>query len=114
MAIPAYQDYTNKAKLATAYGAGVKASEFVAEYYGKNQKVPANLREAGYVDTLPPTMGQIAINEKNGVIRIRMPDAGGLGGKSLVFEPSLAADKTITWKCSGIDISSHLLPKDCR
>lgn len=114
VAIPAYQDYLTKAKLAQAVSAGRGATATVEEYYYKTRSVPENLAQAGFA--LPPTatyVQSIEVNPKNAVVTLTLAIPAHVG-QTITFVPSLDKAKRIHWRCGSNDIGANLLPKDCR
>ena len=112
VAIPAYQDYVTRAKMAEAVAAGTNASEKVGDYYQKNDKVPASLEEAGYPMQRPQIVGKMSVDGE-GVVTLTMSSAPVLG-KTLKFVPTRGADNKITWTCMSEEIPNKWLPPKCR
>lgn len=113
IAIPAYQDYTTRAKINNVLTLGKTASGLVAAYYYENNAVPASLEEAGFSLTEPqPEIQDIGLYE-NGVIFITMKNKP-IEGKDLFFIPSFDANEKIVWTCASKDIRPQFLPIECR
>jgi Zn-dependent protease with chaperone function/type II secretory pathway pseudopilin PulG len=114
-AIPAYQAYIQKAKVASAYTVGRSAASRVEEYVLAHNAVPQTLAQAG-VEVRPadPSVEQVQLNSQNAELRVvtRLVSAHGQG--VFTFTPSLGADKRIVWDCRAEDIDPQALPKDCR
>jgi len=112
VAIPAYQDYTIKAKMSDVILSSDMAKSAVTEYYGAHHAIPANLEEAG----LPPgSFGKYVQDVKvmqNGavVVTTAIPN---LTGKSVIFVPSLDENQKLIWQCVTRDIPLKYLPPDC-
>lgn len=113
IAIPAYQDFTVRARMAEATAVGTKAAESVANYYYQHQEPPGTLAAAGFVAQLPPSIKEIGVNGKNGVVTVTMA-ARPIEGKTLLLVPSLDANMRINWKCLSHEIQDKYLPRDCR
>lgn len=113
IAIPAYQDYTIRARLMEASSVGNTAAESVANYVYQYQKIPSNLEDAGFVASLPSSVKKIDVNSEDGTVTITMATAPIEGG-SLLLLPSLDANNKITWKCMSQDIPARYLPRQCR
>jgi Zn-dependent protease with chaperone function/type II secretory pathway pseudopilin PulG len=113
VAIPAYQDYTVRAKIAGALAVGNQATAQVAEFYYRNNAVPKDVAEAGVA---PPAAGgpvrSLGIDPK-GIVRMEL-GFSPLQGKTLLLVPSLNAEKRIVWKCASDDIEPRYLPVACR
>lgn len=113
IAIPAYQDYVTRARMAEAVSVGNSASAKVADYYYQNQRAPGSLAEAGFVAQLSPAIKEVGVNSQDGVISITMA-SGPVNGKTLLFVPSVDADKRLVWKCMSQEILDRYLPLQCR
>ena len=115
VAIPAYQDYTQRAQVYAAYESGRAAARAVDTYYVANGKVPATLAAAG-VAARPggQAVELIQLNPENAQVRVltRLVSVHGQG--VLTFSPSLDENKHIVWKCSAQDLRLQVLPPDCR
>lgn len=113
IAIPAYQDYTVRAKIAQGLETAAEAKLAVAETYAATGAVPADNAQAGYVfEVASPEVSDIRI-EPDGVVRVQMA-VDPIDGGSLVLEPSEGADGSIEWTCSSPDIEGRYLPSTCR
>jgi Tfp pilus assembly protein PilE len=113
VAIPAYSDYTTKARMAGAVTFGTSVTETVANYYYQHQQAPSSLAEAGFVAPLPPSIKEISVNGQTGVVTLIMANSP-IEGKTLLFVPSLDENKQINWKCMSQEIKDNYLPNQCR
>lgn len=113
VAIPAYQDYTTRARVAEAASIGNVAAESVTNYYSQHQTVPDGLDEAGFAALLPLSVKKLDIDGQNGVVIVIMATAP-IEGKALLLVPSLDENGQITWKCMSQEIPGKYLPSQCR
>lgn len=113
IAIPAYQEYVTRARMAEAVSIGKNASERVADYYYQHQRVPGSLAEAGFEATVSPGIKGVGVNSEDGVVTITM-GSGPVNGKTLQFVPSVDESKHIVWKCMSSEIQDRYLPQQCR
>ena len=113
IAIPAYQQYTTRARMVEVVSVGHKATESVASYYYQHQQSPGSLAEAGFSAPLPPAVKEIAVSSQDGVVTLTLA-AGPVNGKKLVFIPSFNAENKIVWQCMSQDIQEQFLPPECR
>jgi type II secretory pathway pseudopilin PulG len=113
VAIPAYQDYTTRARVAQAYELGRSAADSVTGYYNLNKELPGDLDEAGFSATLPPSVSEITMDSQYGTLTITMNGAV-VGGKSLSLDPALDEDKKLYWSCTSVEIQEKYLPQSCR
>ena len=117
VALPAYQDYTKRARVSEALSlmSGAKAS--VTEYYSTNNVWPSNNASAG----LAP-----ATSIKGGSVRSVTVDGSKItaelrtnveAGKKVILKGT-STEGGVTWSCknavSGTDVNSKFLPSECR
>jgi Zn-dependent protease with chaperone function/type II secretory pathway pseudopilin PulG len=115
VAIPAYQVYVQKAKVAEAYIAGQRATAAVDAYFYKNNAVPPSLDLAG-VAPRPGGAGVelVRLNPRDGVVEVVTAVASKDGQGILVFTPTLNEQKRIVWTCSANFMGPALRPPGCR
>jgi len=116
VALPAYQDYTIRAKVVAAVTEGQAASRLVETYYRHNQRVPQSLEAAGYTATPQAYWDQVSVNPANGVVTVKMAATlpNLVAGKSVQLVPQLATDGSISWSCHSDGIAKRWLPLNCR
>ena len=118
VALPAYQDYTKRARVSEALSlmSGAKAS--VTEYYSTNNTWPSGNASAGLAAKASISGGSVSSVEVNGskitaVLRTNVEN----GSKKVVLKGTSTAGG-VTWSCkaavSGTDVNSKLLPSECR
>ena len=113
--IPAYQDYTVKAKVMAAYGEGQQATQGVEKWFYEHQAIPATLAEAGVPEqSRSPFVDSINVNSTNGVVTVLTTLTTAHGKGVLVFNPTLNEQRRIAWHCRAEDIDARLLPASCR
>jgi len=111
VAVPAYQDYTIRAKMAAVDGFSHSIKESVESYAAREREWPENTAAIA-IDPNPssPLLSNIEIVE--GVIYINVtPETGSTG--AIVYIPS-SADSGITWSCKESTVPSKYLPRRCR
>lgn len=114
IAIPAYQEYVNKAKIVGAISVGKNATVAVGNFIAQNQGLPANMEQAGFV--LPANakdIESIEVNPNNAVIAITLK-IPAQQGNTIEFIPSMGDGQRINWKCRSPDIKPNLLPATCK
>ncbi|WP_312156975.1 pilin [Acinetobacter variabilis] len=119
IAIPAYQDYTTRAKVSELITAGASCKTSVSEYYQSTGNLPADLAASGcssnattYVDSLDVAAGVISVKAA-AALTSSFSDAS----KDLyVLTPTaVTPDAPLTWDCSSAStIESKYLPAECR
>jgi len=112
VALPAYQDYTVRAKIAGALKEGNSAAAAVGDYYNRTRLLPPNLEAAGYAPS-NPAYGAVTLDAAKGIVRIQLAFQP-VAGKAILLLPSLDENKRVVWKCSGGEIEARFLPQACR
>ncbi len=113
VSIPAYQDYTVRAKVSQALIAASPARTAVETYIAERNAVPKTLGEAGV--ELPPTpqVQSITINPRDGTLTVTLAFAP-LAGRTILLVPQRAEGNAMTWKCQSGTVSRKYLPASCR
>jgi type IV pilus assembly protein PilA len=114
IALPAYQDYTVRAKVSELVVAADACKTSVAEYYQSQGTLPATTAVSGcstgastYVASLTVAAGIITVTSQG------LPAAPG----TFLLTPtvnSAATDLPVTWSCIGGTIPVKFLPAVCR
>ena len=112
IAIPAYQDYTTKARVAQAYELGRSAADSVSEYYQRNQVLPGDLGDTGFAAALPPSVSDVALDGQYGTLTVTLNGAV-VNGQSLVLDAALDEGGGLYWSCTSAEIQERYLPRDC-
>lgn len=117
IAIPAYQDFTVRAKVVDAMGGIYEARTAVAVYQKNHGKWPANLEDARR-DTKSPEspasrhVERLEVEPHTGVIKLTI--AGNpLQGKVIEFVPRVDGDNVV-WRCRSDNVPPKYLPSNCR
>lgn len=113
VAIPAYQEYTQKAVVMSAYTTGQQASAKVESYLAEHGRIPT-LAQAGIAANPGGQVREIAIDPKNAVLRVLTSIETKEGAGVLVFEPSVDKEGKVSWSCSGEGIAPKALPAQCQ
>lgn len=124
IALPAYQDYTVRAKMAEPMAALSEAKITVAEYFSTMGYVPADKAASGIETPLNSNIIDVLtydVDSGNPVIAVKVKN-NVAPGTDLWFQLSglTQTDGTITWKCKGGDTDGNTplepkyLPANCR
>ncbi|WP_395702336.1 DUF2628 domain-containing protein [Aquabacterium sp.] len=113
VALPAYQDYTVKARVAQALVYADGAADAVGRHYGAHQQVPASLQAADFTAPPPAGVQAITVNPNNGFVTVTL-DFAPLAGKALLLVPSKGRDQQIAWACTSTEVAPRYLPPRCR
>lgn len=112
IAIPAYQDYKIRSRMAEVVSIGNAAAETVSNYIYEHQEIPISLEHAGFDIKGTPSVKEIKFNSESGVINITVGFTP-IEGKSLLFDPYLDENNKILWDCISQDIPEKYLPREC-
>jgi type IV pilus assembly protein PilA len=106
VALPAYQDYTTRAKIAEGLDLGRAAAHNVAGYHDRWGVLPRDNAAAGLPDTTQLRGAWVSgIDVRDGVVRVRFELPGvsaAPGSRVLVLRPVQAADRPtspLIWLC---------------
>lgn len=114
VSIPAYQDYTVRAKVAEAILATAPARTAVHAYITERNAVPRTLDEAGVAVPPTQTVQSVAISPRDATLTITLAFSP-VAGKTILFVPQRAgANDAITWTCRAGTVPRKYLPTACR
>lgn len=112
IAIPAYQDYTIRARVTEGLELASSAKLAVSETAITNNALPATQAATGYVSPAPTNnVTSIAIAAA-GVITITYTAAAG--GGTIIMTPTLQANGDVTWDCTLGTLLPKYRPASCR
>ena len=110
IAIPAYQNYTTRAKLQIIATETLPVRAALAGAYQTSRKIPQTLEEAGVASPVLADGTHLSLNPKGMLLT-----AETSLGQQLVFVPESASDGQITWTCTaGQKLKPEMLPPSCR
>jgi type IV pilus assembly protein PilA len=118
IAIPAYQDYTIRAKVTEGMNLASAAKTSVSEYRVSQAEWPANNTEAGvaspasisskYVEQVTVTNGLITVEFTASVDALA-------DGDTVIFTPTMpAGTAAVDWSCKTGSLESKWRPANCR
>lgn len=111
VAIPAYQDYTVRAKVTEAMNIAAGAKTAVAEFYQSEGTWPADAAAAGIEATTSTNVSGLTVTG-NGVITVTTQNLGtGITG-AIVLTPDITGN-TFDWACS-TTLDNKYVPANCR
>lgn len=116
IAIPAYQDYTLRARSAGAIAATSPWRVAVAEHYAEHKQLPNGVAELdpGLVPQDPGDRHSRLVLGADGTLTITfLPSAGRMAGKTIVFRPQAEAGR-ILWDCAAGTLEPRYRPASCR
>ena len=111
IAIPAYQDYTKRAKGTELLSVASAAKTSVSEFITAESTLPSNQTEAGFADQTTTIVSSLAWTNN----RIEVAGtAGEVDGLTLALTPTTNSNGTVSWECTVIGGPSKLAPSTCR
>jgi uncharacterized RDD family membrane protein YckC len=113
IALPAYQDYTVRARMATAVLVGQQATQAVETFYARNNTLPRDLKEAGMADPGSREVRQVNVSPGDGTVQVMLA-MSPLEGKSILFVPQRDESNRVIWICRSDDVPLRYLPPPCR
>jgi len=118
IAIPAYQDYTVRARVSEGINLAAPAKLAVSETRINTGAFPATNDAAGYRTGISTFVSGVVIGA-GGVITVtyRTPSAplGDAAGDTLLFTPSWrTVGQTVGWVCGGGTLDTRFRPATCR
>jgi len=115
VAIPAYQDYTIRAKITEGLNLAGAAKLAVAETYASGTALAdIDATAAGYTE--PAATDQVSsLTVTAGVIAITYNDLGGGATPVVTLTPTVLPGEPITWACT-VGSADHMkyMPSNCR
>ncbi|KTD50153.1 type IV pilus assembly protein PilA [Legionella quinlivanii] len=112
IAIPAYQDYTIRARVTEGLNLAASAKLAVSETAISNNALPATQAATGYVSPAATTNVQSIAIGANGIITVTYTAAAG--GGTIILQPTLQANGDVTWTCTGGTLLAKYRPASCR
>ncbi len=114
VAIPAYQDYTVRARVIEGVNLAAVAKLAVSETVLATHMLPKTQRETGYESPLATSnVASIKISDKTAAIVVSYTEA--VGRKStLILTPTLHATGEVSWMCDGGTLALKYRPAGCR
>lgn len=121
VAIPAYQDYTIRAKVTEAMSIASQAKTAVSEYYVSQGSMPATQTTAGldaattYATDIVKSMTYSKTSDTVGVITMAILPLGGDTADGDNFTLTGTGSATgVTWDCAAGSLDAKYLPANCR
>ena len=125
IAIPAYQDYTIRAKVSEVVNAAAPAKTSVSEYFVSQQRMPSTPALAGFGLTVGTkyvsTLGFASANVTSATIRVnasRVAIGGTVPANGSMILTARGLLNAVEWNCQPVagatGIPTKYLPADCR
>lgn len=116
IAIPAYQDYTVRAKVSEPLSFADSAKVSVSEYFQTMGSMPTDLTAAGVSSATSQYISSVSYSGSGtvGTITLALQNLGGSASGNLVFTGTGNTDGTVTWVCTDSTLPDKYLPANCR
>jgi len=115
VAIPAYSDYTIRAKVTEGVGMAAAAKTAVSEYRLSKAGFPSTNASAGISTTISsPYVSSLTVGA-GGIITVTFTATASseIAAETLIFTPSFAS-ATVQWTCTGGTLDLKYRPANCR
>lgn len=114
IAIPAYADYTGRAKVAQALAGSETMRGQVQDFIIRSGRLP---REPGEVmldnEDYIGKIAKITLESSGVLVLSFLPDSGNLNGQTMELVPRIEGGN-LSWDCSGGTLSPNRRPPQCR
>jgi len=117
VALPAYQDYTIRARITEPLALLGEAKTSMTEYFIANGTLPTNATQAGIRSVIGTDLVSTMGVTSTGNITVTLtndPALGPAGGGSIIFSNMGTGSGTIVYKCIAGSIIPKYLPANCR
>ena len=112
IAIPAYLDYSVRARVAEGLQMAGSAKLAVSETALANSVLPPTQADTGYVTpAATPNVASIVVGA-NGIIIITFTPMAG--GGTIIMTPTLTPNEDVYWDCTGGTLLPKYRPASCR
>lgn len=117
VAIPAYQDYTIRAKVTEGIGFASSAKTAVSEYYLSNNDMPTQT-ESGVITASTAIVKSVAVARTSatvGTVTVAYKALGGdaADGETIIFTGTGSATG-VSWTCATGTLDKKYRPSNCR
>lgn len=113
IALPAYQDYTARAKVAQALNEIGPVKTSVIAFQQQHQMLPDSNIMLGINEPYVFGSGHKLIVSSDGITVVFADESNVLNGKTIIFYPEFNQDM-VSWDCSAGDLPTRHRPVECR
>jgi len=117
VAVPAYQDYTVRAKLAAAYASTADFRNLLARHVAEQGELPDDTLARDWAAAIPlgPHVAEAIWQTEPAALRLTLIGDSGLDdGAELLVVPQIEDDRLSGWSCTSETIEDKQLPSSCR
>jgi type IV pilus assembly protein PilA len=113
IAIPAYSDYTSRARASEALLAGAPIKQAVSEYYATNGVYPPTSADVGADPDATTYFASWAYTDGAGTFDLTAQATDCPGGEPVfTFTPTATANRSVQWVCTSSN--ARCAPASCR
>jgi Tfp pilus assembly major pilin PilA/ribosomal protein L40E len=113
IAIPAYQDYTMRAKVSQVISETDSYREQIEAFVIRTGRAPSSNSELGFSDTIQFANVSAVTIRPGGVMTIEFEGAASLDKRTLIWTPDISSNK-VSWRCDGGTLQNRFRPSNCR
>ena len=113
VALPAYKDYTVRAKVTEVILAASSGKDSVAEYFGVNNSFPTTLLIASQTTKYVSSVSWSGTSSGGAITATASAAEPAMSGGNIVLSASSAGVGQLNWTCSG-SIAANYLPASCK
>jgi len=115
VAIPAYGDYTHRARVSEVILLGSPWRTAVTEYYVSNGKMPARAADLQPAPESSGKYGSAALGA-DGVVTLTLSKEAGssLADKTILLRPRISGGQIASWDCTEGTLPPKYRPRSCR
>ena len=116
IALPAYQDYTTRAKVTEAIGFAAAAKTAVSEHVLTRDAWPTGNSAAGLAATISsPVVSDVQVGNANGIITVTLSSSGlGEANGGTFTMAGNTSGAGVSWECKPGTVPSKFMPSSCR
>lgn len=114
IALPAYQDYTKRAKVAEIVTSAMPIAREVGEQLEQTGRLPQSLDDLPSKAALPKFATSMSLDQRSGAIEIVTALAASGQPGSIYLVPTIGGDKHVTWTCKAGPNMQRFVPAACR
>lgn len=113
IALPAYQDYTIRSKITSAFILGGEIKQKATPFIDEHRQLPQDLQIIGMPnDFSSDVVESVEITDSGFVLHLSSPEQ--VAGETILFQPYVAEDRSIQWTCNGGTLAVKYLPTLCK
>jgi uncharacterized membrane protein YhaH (DUF805 family)/Tfp pilus assembly protein PilE len=117
IALPAYQDYTHRARVSEVIMYASPWRTAVIEHHAQTGKLPASAAELSKTSVPAESggrYGQVSLGADGMLTLTLSPQMQALSGSTIVMQPKVGAGSALSWDCTGGTLQPKYRPSSCR